>query len=80
MFHYRLRPPTPPLDAGVAEHLLAGGPIDDVPEPYRPVGELFAALSAPATPEELEGSAAAAAAFVAAHHAAERTTPAGTFD
>jgi hypothetical protein len=72
MFRHRARPETPSLDPSLAERLLDGAPADDLPEPYRPVAELLAAVSRPATPKEPEGGAAAAAAFVAAHDAATR--------
>jgi hypothetical protein len=70
MFRHRVRPPSPPLDEITAERLLRGAPIDDLPEAFRPLGQLLADANAPASAEELRGSAAAAAAFVAAHHAA----------
>jgi len=70
MFRHRVRPPSPPLDEITAERLLRGAPIDDLPDAFRPLGQLLADVNGPATAEELRGSAAAAAAFVAAHHAA----------
>ena len=69
MFRNRVRPPTPPLDEVIAERLLRGDPIDDLPDAFRPLGRLLGHATAPATAGELEGSAAAAAAFVAGHHA-----------
>ena len=70
MFRYRVQPPVPPLDEATAERLLAGAPLDDVPDAYRPLADLVAAASGPPLPHELEGSTAAAAEFVAAHAAA----------
>jgi hypothetical protein len=70
MFRHRVRPPTPPLDDLTAERLLRGAPIGDIPDVYRPLARLLAQASGPASPSEVEGSAAAAAAFVTAHHVA----------
>src|SRR2546430_9299017 len=72
MFRNRVRPPTPPLDEVTAERLLRGDPIDDLPDAFRPLGQLLADVSGPATSAELESSATAAAVFVAAHDAANR--------
>ena len=70
MFRHRVRPPTPPLDEVTAERLLGGAPLDDLPEAFRPLGQLLAAASGRPTDHDLDGSAAAAAAFVTAHDAA----------
>jgi hypothetical protein len=70
MFRNRVRPPSPPLDEITAERLLRGAPIEDLPDAFRPLGQLLADANAPASADELRGSAAAAAAFIAAHHAA----------
>src|SRR4051794_30186603 len=70
MFRHGVRPPSPSLDELTAERLLCGAPIEDLPDAFRPLGQLLADASAPARADELRGSAAAAAAFVAAHHAA----------
>src|SRR4051794_9207724 len=70
MFRHGVRPPSPSLDELTAERLLCGAPIEDLPDAFRPLGQLLADANAPASAEELRGSAAAAAAFVAAHHAA----------
>ena len=70
MFRHRVRPPSPLLDEITAERLLRGDPIEDLPDAFRPLGQLLADANAPARTGELRGSAAAAAAFVAAHHAA----------
>lgn len=72
MFQHRARPDTPPLDEATAERLFAGVPIDDAPDAHRRVAELLAIVSRPATPDELEGAAAAAAEFVTAHDAANQ--------
>jgi hypothetical protein len=72
MFRNRVRPPTPPLDDVTAERLLRGGPIDDLPDAFQPLGQLLADASGPATADELDGSAAAAAEFVTAHHTATK--------
>jgi hypothetical protein len=70
MFRNRVRPPTPPLDEVTAERLLDGAPIEELPSAYRPLGQLVARATGPATDGELAGSATAAAEFVAAHDAA----------
>jgi hypothetical protein len=65
----RVPHPLPLLDAATAEHLLRGGPIEQLPDEYRQLGQLLMATRAAALPNELEGSAAAAASFIAAHDA-----------
>ncbi len=46
MFRHRVRPPSPPLDEITAERLLRGDPIDDLPDAFRPLGQLLADANA----------------------------------
>src|SRR4051794_12064664 len=72
MFRPRARPDSPPLDEATAERMLDGAPVDGISDSHRRVMEILGILARPATPDELEGAAAAAAAFVTAHDAANR--------
>jgi len=72
MFRHRARSDTPPLDEATAERMLDGAPIDDISDSQRRVLEILGILAQPATPDELEGAAAAAATFVTAHDAANQ--------